>query len=202
MNGSTKEIAAMIRHPVSVSYARALYELAEERGELAAVLQEVEYLRRLLIEDRDFRAFVLTPGIDANEKKAAFDRIFSGRLSATLLDFFQVVVVRKSRAGLLEDIIADLLAICDERANRVHVEAVTAAPLASGQADRLSAALAAKLKKTIVLDPRVDAEILGGLVVRYGDWVIDASVRSQLRNLSTLIREHKPGSELVHENQA
>ncbi len=192
----------MRRDPISTSYARALIELAAERDELDTVLEEARFLRRLLAEDRDFRTFIVTPGIDASSKKKTLEKVLRGKLTDTVVDFLQVVVVRKGRAFLLESILEQYCDLYDERMNRVRVEAVTAVGLSEDRHEKLGATLGKKLRKTVLLENIVRPEILGGLVIRYGDLVVDGSIRSRLRELSTLAAKKKPGSEFIHEDQA
>ena len=73
-------------------------------------------------------------------------------------------------------------------------------PVESGDQSNLSDALSKKLQKTIILKNEVDPEILGGLVLRYGDLVVDGSVRTRLESVASRLKAYKLGSELVHEN--
>ena len=190
----------MKQDPIAISYARALLELTDERGELDAVLEESQFVRRLLDEDRDFRTFVLSPGIAASAKKATLEKVFGGEnMTATLLDFL-LVVVDKGRTFMLGDILEEYEDLYDVKMNRVHVDAVTAAPMSADRESRLTNVLSQKLGKTVLLESSADPAILGGLVIRYGDLVIDGSVRSQIQKLASRIGAHKLGSEYVHEN--
>ena len=190
----------MKQDPISISYARALLELADERGELDVVLEETQLVRRLLEEDRDFRNFVMSPGIGVSSKKATLEKVFGGgNMTATLLDFL-LVVVDKGRSLMLHDFLEEYEDLYDEKMDRVHVDAVTAEPMSADRQSRLMNVLSQKLGKTVLLENSADASILGGLVIRYGDLVVDGSVRSHIQELSARVGVHKLGSEYVHEN--
>ena len=190
----------MKQDPIAISYARALLQLADERGELDAVLEETQFVRRLLRTDADFKNFVLSPGIDGSSKKRTLETIFGGGdMTATVLDFL-LVVVDKGRALMLEDILEEYEDLYDVKMNRVHVDAITATPMSEERQTRLTNVLSQKLGKTILLENSADASILGGLVIRYGDLVVDGSVRSHIQELSARVGVHKLGSEYVHEN--
>ncbi|MBI4585686.1 MAG: ATP synthase F1 subunit delta [Planctomycetes bacterium] len=189
----------MKKNPVSSAYARALLELASERNRLNEVAEEIQAFLEPFRKDRDFRNFILTPSIDRRDKKASLDRIFSSQLSATLLDFLKLVL-DKGRQGFLEEMLLEYSRLFDQKMNRAHVEAVTAVAISPESEERLAAALAQNLKKTIVLEKKVRPEVLGGMILRHGDLVVDGSVRTHLQKIHGHMQAHKLGSELVHEN--
>ena len=189
----------MKKNPVSSAYARALIELASQRQDLERVSEEVRYFLELFRKDRDFHNFILTPSIELRDKKLSLDKIFGNQLSATLVDFLKLVL-DKNRQEFLEEILQEYFSLHDQKLNRVHVELVTAVELAKTSEDRLAAGLSENLKLTVLLDKKVRPEILGGLILRYGDLVVDGSVRTHLQNLSGRMQAIKLGSELVHEN--
>ncbi len=189
----------MRKNPVSSAYARALLELASERNQLNQVQEEIQVFLELYRKDRDFRNFFLTPSIERRGKKTSLDRIFSSQLSSTLLDFLKLVL-DKGRQGFLEEMLQEYFQLFDLKMDRVHVEAVTAVAISPESEERLAAALAQNLKKTILLDKQVRPEVLGGMILRHGDLVVDGSIRTHLQKIHGLMQEHKLGSELVHEN--
>lgn len=189
----------MNRDPVSNTYAVALLTLADARNELDGLQEDVEGLLEIYRTDADFKNFILVPSIDAKEKAQVLDRVLKGKVSDTLLDFVGVVVL-KNRQGHLEGILEQFLALLDEKLGRLHAEVVSAIDLSAESEKDLTDALSKKLNKTVLLSSSVDPEILGGLILRFGDLVVDGSVRSQLKKISTRLSGMKLGSELVHEN--
>lgn len=189
----------MNRDPVFTTYAEALLELADERGELDAVVEEVGFLRSLLVDDLAFRTFLETPSIDASEKSAVLDRALRDRLSSSLVDFVQVVV-RKNRQLFLGEILEEFGHLHDEKLGRIHVDAVSAVALGDESREELTRLLGEKLRKTIVLDTSIQPQILGGLVLRIGDVVVDGSSRRRLKEVSARWAANRLGSEFVHED--
>lgn len=187
--------------PLSVTYARALVELALEADKLRPVLEEVRFLDRLLKEERNFRVFLESPNIMGRAKREVLEKAFRGKLDDVVLNFL-ALVVHKGRQFLLPEMFAEVEVLYDQAVGRIHVEATTARPLAQRGQKSLSEALEKKLKRAVVLVNRVRPEILGGLVIRYGDMVVDDSVIRDLLDVSGRILSHKLGSELVHENQS
>jgi len=184
--------------PVSVTYARALIDLAAAER-LEPVMEAVRFLAKLIREDREFRAFLETPSIGAARKRAALDKVFRGKLDDLVLDFMELVVAR-SRQSLLGEIFATCETLYDAAVGRIKVEATTAVPLAAERRDSIAADLRKRLGKQIVLHNQVRPEILGGLILRYGDLVADDSVKASLTRIAGRLLARRPGSELVHEN--
>jgi F-type H+-transporting ATPase subunit delta len=185
--------------PLSTTYARAFIELAEEQKALEAVIPEVRLLGGLFREDRLLRTFIESPRISIGVKKGLIDRVFRGKLSDLTVNFLQLVVAKR-RQAFLAGILSESEVLYDKAMGRVHVEATTAVPLSPGGQEGLVAALKRSLGKEVVLQNRVRPEILGGLIIREGDYVADSSVRTALARIENRMLAHKPGSELLHEN--
>ena len=99
------------------------------------------------------------------------------------------VLNHNNRLWLVRPVAAAYRDLLDHRAGRVRVRVTSAVPLTDEQRGRLAETLAARLKKTPVLSVAVDPELLGGLVVRVGDQVIDSSVRTRLETLRSQLLE-------------
>ncbi len=189
----------MKRDPLSSSYARALLDLAVERGQEDEVLEETQSFLALLGDDPAFGTFVETPSIDAKDKNRVLDKVFRSKVTDTFLDTIQLVI-HKGRQLFTRDILEEYGTLYDEKAGRVHAEVVSAVALSEDEQSTVTSALSEKLDKTIILENKVDPGILGGLVLRFGDLVVDGSARTQLRKVAVRMKAMKLGSEYVHEN--
>lgn len=189
----------MKRDPLSTAYARALLELAAERGQKDDVLEETLSFLAMLRDDRSFRVFIETPSIGSREKNRVLDEVFRGKVTDTFLDAVELVI-HKGRQLFTRSILEDYLGLYDEEEGRIHAEAVSAVALSDEESSAVSSVLGERLQKTIVLENTVDAGILGGLILRFGDLVVDGSARTQLRKVALRMKAMKPGSEYVHED--
>jgi len=185
--------------PLSVTYARSLMELAEQSKKLRPILEEIRFVGGLFRENPEFRVFVESPKIPLRVKRETIDRAFKGKLDDVVVNFLQIVV-QKKRQQLLGEIFAECELLYDASVGRIHVDATTAVPLGDDRKKDLGTLLSRKLKKDVVLVNTVRPEILGGLVLRYGDLVADDSVKSALDKVAGRMKAHKLGSELVHES--
>jgi F-type H+-transporting ATPase subunit delta len=187
----------MTEHTLAKRYARAILDVAKERGELDRVEQELHAVAELWSALPELRAILRHPTISRERKRRAVEEAFRGRVTDLVLRFL-IVLIEKGRFGAIEEIARIYDELTDEYQGIARVSVTAWAPLE--EAER--AALVAKLQKftdrpKIVLRETVDPEILGGLVVRVGDQVIDGSIRGRLQTLRErlLIREPERGTE-------
>lgn len=184
---------------VSTVYAASLLDLAEEKGLLELVQSEVQVILKLLRQDATFRVFVESPKIDRAEKLRVIESVLRGKASDALVNFLCLVVL-KGRTLYLVPMLEDYLVLHDKRAGIVHATATTAVMLSDASRSALVAALSSKLGKRLELENIVDADILGGLVIRYDGMVADGSLKTALDRVGAGMKAVKLGSQLVHEN--
>jgi F-type H+-transporting ATPase subunit delta len=169
---------------IARNYAETLLELAERAGgqeaveEYGAAMDEVAEL----LADGRVREFLATPRVTAQAKKDALVAALGGRVPAPFLRFLQVVV-DKRRQGQLAEIAEQFRTLVDERAGRVRVAVeISHAPDAALQAE-IGQSLANRLGKVVIPSFTVNPDLLGGVVVRIGDEILDGSVRRRAQGL-------------------
>lgn len=166
------------------TYAQALANLAEQGGQLDAVADELAQIAALLREQPSLHKLLSSPLIGATDRRGTIDRLFKGRVSDVLCRFLQVIA-RKGRIAQLGGIAAAFDTLVKAKRGIIDVDAYVAAPLDDTARQRVADGIGAALGKTVQLQQHVDDSLIGGLRVRVGDQLIDASVATQLR----LIRE-------------
>ncbi|MEX0745508.1 MAG: ATP synthase F1 subunit delta [Phycisphaeraceae bacterium] len=163
------------------AYARALFEMGEQAGSLDALADEVDQLAELIRDAPGLRR-LLGGRLPTAERAAMIDRMFQGRVSDLLYRFLHVVN-RKGRLNMLESIVQAFSDLMIEHRGLVEVDAFVAQRLDDASAEAVAASVGKSLGKEVVLHQYVDAELIGGLKLRFGDRVIDGSVATQLRLL-------------------
>ena len=171
---------------VAHEYARALLDLALAGDASEAVLTELAALVQMARELPELEEFLASPLVDVGQKLAALGKAVEGRLSVLTADFL-AVLIRNGRGRLLPAVHREYRRLLNERLGRIDVQVVSATELDEPVRCELAAMLRDDLRAEPLLDVRVDPELLGGLSVRVGDRVIDASVRAHLRQLRTAL---------------
>ena len=163
-------------------YAEALWRAAEERGQVDAIDQEFASFVREVLPAPDLEALLSSHAIGRKKKAEILDRAFAGRTSELFFNFLKVLNEHE-RLDLLRPVLASFRQLRDEQARRVRVRVRSAVEMQPDQRGRLVQELRETFHVEPVLEEDVDPDLLGGLVVRLGDWVFDASVRKQLDSI-------------------
>jgi F-type H+-transporting ATPase subunit delta len=168
-------------------YAETLFRSADRHGRVEDVDDSVRALSAVLDASPEFRRFLAAPQIAADRKRALVAESLEARIDPLVLRFLELVI-GKHRERLLDEIVLAWTELLDSRANRQSATVTTATPSDPEIVARVQAALEKATGKTIVLEERVDPTLLGGLVIRTGDTVIDGSLRSRLVALGRRLR--------------
>lgn len=166
-------------------YARAAFEFAQSAGALSAWSDALSWLAALM-SDSAFRAYVLRPNLTAQQQADALLSVDPARCDASVRQFVQTVAKQK-RLTALSAIAAQFEALRAQAEGEVTVEVTTAYALSSDQIEQLSALLKKQLSREVNLTSQEDTSLIGGVVIRAGDTVIDASVRGQLGKLHSAL---------------
>ncbi len=164
-------------------YAKALIGAAKAAGVLDVVVDQLSSLiREVLSKNSTFEFALSSPKVSNEQRFELLDRVFSGRIDATLLRFLKVLC-RRGRLGFLRSIEQAATRMRDEAAGRLRVTVVTASALSAEQRSNLQSTLSTAFKKEVSIHSEVDPSILGGLVIRVGDTLYDGSVDGKLTQL-------------------
>jgi len=167
-------------------YAEAMLELAVGAGAAESLREELDGLAALTRTRPGFTDFLANPAIDAEERRQSLERMLRGNLSDLAVDSVQVLN-RKGRSALLPAVAAEYRRAHDRHQRRVEVQVTSARPLTDDQRGRLAAAVERRTGFRPSFDERVDASLLGGLVVRIGDEKTDGSAVTRLHNLTAAL---------------
>jgi len=188
---------------VAQVYASALIELAYQKGVPGEVLADVQEVGRLLESTPRAFTFLITPNIKKDSKKQVIDRAFGGRVNEIVQNFLKVVI-EKGRAEALPEIVTAFVAMHHERQGELVVKVQTAQALEDDDRDRLRRILRNKFKNKgyndVVLEEKVDARLLGGVIVRTGDDLYDGSLRTRLAAIGDRLRAGRLNLEKLYED--
>jgi F-type H+-transporting ATPase subunit delta len=169
-------------------YARAFLGLAKSREDLEQLSRDLQLLRRVVRESREFVAFLKSPVIKADKKQAALRAIFESRVKPQTMGFL-LLIVEKRREETLPRILEEFFSLVDERLGIVAVDVQAATDLPKGYREKIGSEFERLTRKKVRLDVRVDRGLIGGLVARVGDTVFDGSIKRQLELLRSQLEE-------------
>ncbi|MBN2158726.1 MAG: ATP synthase F1 subunit delta [Spirochaetes bacterium] len=189
----------MAANDIARVYASSLVEFGQEKKILPEIEEEITFLAGLLTENSELRNFFASPGITKEAKKNFIEKVFKGRLSDQITNFLKVLIDHDRQNSII-DINEALGAIVDEVNNRQRVTVITSVGLDSAMKNKLAARLKEVFKKEIILNEEVNTGILGGIIIKVGDTVIDGSLVKDLKNIKNNLLNSKVRSEAAYED--
>jgi F-type H+-transporting ATPase subunit delta len=168
--------------PVAARYARALLELANKDGQAEPVREELKGLAEVLNTSAPFAAAIADPGVSEATRHDLLTKAFAGRVSPLMLNFLGLVN-SKGRLGLLREIIEAYDDLLEEQLGNVEVDVTVAQRLSGDQLETVRQRVSTAIGRNAVVHQYVDESIIGGLVLRVQDKLIDASVKHQLETI-------------------
>ena len=167
---------------IARNYAEVLLALARKANDLDGWGAMISDVADAVQRDERLRRFLESPRIDAADKNRVLEHAFQDRMPRLFVRFLQTVVTHR-RQMLIPDIATEYLALVDEATGRVHAQVTVAKEPSEGERDTIARDLTRAMGKTVVPHVVVNPAILGGLVVKVGDVVMDGSVRHRLTAL-------------------
>ena len=182
------ETSGGIRASLAGRYASALFDLAREQRQIESIGNSLEALSQALVDSKDFNELVTSPLVSREEAGKAFDALAPQLGLDPLTANFLGVLARNGRKSQLQSVIRAFRRLAAEHRGETTAEVVTARPLNDDQLAALKQQLRSRAGRDVSLDATVDPTILGGLVVKLGSQMIDASIRTKLNRLAMAMK--------------
>jgi len=172
-----------MRSAAARRYARALFGLAREAGEVEEIDRQLRTLESLLAENAELHRALLTPLHRARERQGVL-RAVSERLGMSpLLRNFLAYLIDQRRLVDHETVCEEYRRLAEEAAGRLRARVTAARALQPDEETRLREVLSRRTGRQVELDVEVEPELIGGMVAKVGDLVFDGSLRAQLGQL-------------------
>ena len=178
----------MLRGAVGARYAEALYEIAEREKAVDTIEQELQAVDAIIRENRDLQKILYHPRVTPEDKKSLLGDLLSGKISAVTLEFLKLLVERQ-REQFLSDIVSYYTNLANKARNVAEAGVSSAVDLTAGEKQLLADLLNKLTGKKVETSYKVDPSLIGGIVVRIGDRVIDGSIRTRLATLREHLRQ-------------
>lgn len=169
-------------------YAAALFDLADERKALDAVAYDLTQLRHMIDDSSDLRRMIRSPVLQRDEQAKAIGAVAERAGLKDLTRNFLGLLARNRRLFALPEMIRGFLAILAARRGEVTAEVISAQELSPAQRKAVDERLRKAVGGKVAVDLRVDPSLLGGLVIKVGSRMVDASLKNKLARLALAMK--------------
>jgi F-type H+-transporting ATPase subunit delta len=174
---------------VASRYAKSIIELAQERGELEQVYQDMLLFSKAVDNTRELELALRNPIINHDKKKAILHAIFGGKVQDMTLGLFDIIT-RKNREAILPDMAREFVKQYNivKGVNKVMV--TSAVPLTDETRARVEAIVLKETGGSVQIEEKVDPSLIGGIILKVGDRQLDESLRTSLRKLKSKFNDN------------
>jgi F-type H+-transporting ATPase subunit delta len=169
---------------VSRRYARALFSIGVDQDAFEAIGDELTALAKVFESNAELRQALQNPIFRIDEKEAVLTKLLDKLSLRTEIRRFALLLLSRGRLGMLEAIARDYQRLADEKMGQVRGSITSAAELDKDTFAMVRRALEKHTGKKVIAEASVDPSLLGGIVAKVGDLVIDGSLKSRLTSLS------------------
>lgn len=167
---------------VAKRYGEAFFELSKENNSIDELYNDFQgFIESINLEQR-FKALLSSPKLNAEEKKDMIKTIYEGKISDTLLGFMYLLI-DKQRINSVENIFNEYKKLVEIERNLVKAQVFTVVKMKENELNKLKNMLEQKFDKKVQLKNIIDESIIGGVMLRIGDKVIDGSLKNRIESL-------------------
>jgi F-type H+-transporting ATPase subunit delta len=172
---------------VSKRYAQALFELATDQNQIEKIHDDLNLIANTLNESKELNNLTSQPMISKNDKKDIFGKIFGDKVSSYTINFIKLLIDKK-RETMIGEISEEFENMVNQLHSKVVAKVYTAVEVEQNELSLLRRKLEGYLDKQVDMETHVDKEILGGVLIKIGDRVIDGTVRTRFENMAKSLR--------------
>ena len=174
---------------VSKVYGDALFEAAREAGRMDDMYEEVLELQKLLQANEELQKMMENPKVIREDKENVIETVFRGRISDEIVELMKLMIA-KGRYSNIESVFDYFIGLVKDEKKIGISYVTTAVELTDGQKDEIVRRLLETTRyESFEMNYAVDASLIGGMVIRIGDRVVDSSIKTKLYELSKSLRK-------------
>ena len=174
---------------VSRRYAKALILIGQEDGQVEQYNEELGSIVGLFDTQEGFEKALTNPLYNKNDRKKVLEAVLAATDLSAIMKSFLTLLFDKGRIGFLREIASYYNDLADELKGVVKASIVSATELSSEAIEKIKESLSKKTGKTIVLNVEQDLSLIGGVVTKIGDLVMDGSIKTQLMNMRETLKK-------------
>jgi F-type H+-transporting ATPase subunit delta len=166
-------------------YAQALFELASQEGKHEEWLAELKEVEEVL-SNLDFQNLINHAEVPVTQKRAAVEEAFND--NHQMIKNLVLLLIKNSVTDCINDLVENYGNFLDTHLGRQRIAVTTAVPLSDSEIESMTKTVKQIVNKDVVLDTHIDEAIIGGVVIRIGDQLLDGSVKTQLNEMRKTIK--------------
>lgn len=163
-------------------YAKALFDYAQQQDKIEQVNSDLILVKNVIKENRELKFIIESPIIFPDKKNNIFSNIFDGKICDLTFGFLSLIIIKK-REPALTAICDEFLALYNDYHNIKIVQVITASPLSPTLIEEIKRRMEKKISATVLIQEKIDPNIIGGVVIKYDDFLFDASITSKINQL-------------------
>ena len=173
----------------SERYARALFEVAKEKGELEKNETDMNNFQTILNNSEELKNFIHNPTQSINTQNNIIN-LLSEKLgfSKNLSNFF-FLLIKKRRIFFVKKIINSFLRLCSKKRGEIKASLISSKELSNSELENISKELTSSIGSTVKIDYKIDKDLIGGLKLQLGSFMIDTSIRNKLKKYQQAMLE-------------
>jgi len=172
----------MIAESLSRRYSKALFRTAKKHDLVSEIYANLEFFCDLIRKNRNFQYFYFSPRINISQKKDVLEKLFKDTFREEVLNFL-LLLLDKKRQTIILRVEREYKTLMNNFLNKSEVSVISAYKLDRGEVEHIKTSLSENLKRDIEILEAVDPSILGGLILRINNNIIDASIEGQLKRM-------------------
>lgn len=177
---------------VANRYAKALFEVAEERDLIDTIESQLQLVAESLYENEDLRRVLMNPQVSSSDKKELVQKLFKNQTGVEVLNLLRLLIDRK-REAILDEVLVAFTHMANEKLGILDVTVTTAVALEEQEKQDLAQHLGKALGKKLSIHVKVDKAIIGGILLRIGDRLFDGSIAGKLAGFKQEIKVGRQG---------
>jgi len=169
-------------------YAKALLLIGKEDDQVEAYREELDAFTGLMVQEKELNQAISNPLYESSGRRNVLQTLIEKLGLSKLMTSFLMLLFDKGRMGYIVDINNFYQKLADELKGIARASLVSATELASDTVEKIRASLSQKTGKDIILEVEQDSSLIGGIVTKIGDLVLDGSIKTQLSNMRESLR--------------
>ncbi|MCZ2357751.1 MAG: ATP synthase F1 subunit delta [Bacteroidia bacterium] len=179
----------MLQDRIAKRYATSIFDLAVEKNQLQSVANDFDTIGSIFKTNREFSLLLKSPIVTADKKRDILKAIFHGKISP-ITETFLGILVRKGRENVLEVVAREFVALFDKHQNQQKALITSAQQLSPETISLIKKQLENKFNSTILIETKINPDLIGGFVIRIDDLLYDTSILNRIQNLRKQFSEN------------